>query len=262
MIMPSMTEFNPKFIAQFPPQLQPQLLQFAAFVNGLQESLRESPELRWPPPTDLWEQFDYFVELVLQANAAKGISLCSGIVGALNENNYLSVAVLMRAFFEQVLLIREYWADHWLPVLSKCASAGRVEPSELQELIGKLHSSVRRSKINFENFLSGKFAALEDKDQMDDVTLLKAARAWTAAGKKLGMFTPSGLYNLLCDFAHPNFGSAVLCLSTDEIRFAGAIEPTTGLKAFAILYPSLSALAMELKQHLVQLEQVKFNVGS
>ena len=97
-----MTEFNPRFIAQFPAHLQPQLLQFATFVNGLQESLQGSPELRWPPPTDLREQFDYFVELALQANAAKGVSLCSGIVEALNENNFLSFAVLMRAFFEQV----------------------------------------------------------------------------------------------------------------------------------------------------------------
>jgi hypothetical protein len=258
MIGSSMIEFRPRFIAQFPAHLQAQMLQFAAFVNGLQQSLRESPTLQWPPPTDLREQFDYFVELALQANAAKGTALCSGIVGALNENNFLSVAVLIRAFFEQVLLIREYWTEQLLPVISKCASAGQVGPGELQDLIAKLHSSVRRSRIDWENFLAGKLDSLEDKEQMDNVGLLRAAKAWTTTGKKLGIFTPSELYNVLCDFAHPNFGSALLCFSGDGVRFADAFEPTVGLKAFGVLHPSLASLAMELKQFLAQLELVKF----
>jgi hypothetical protein len=253
-----MIEFNPRFLAQFPPHLKPQLGQFAEFANGLQQSLRESPNLKWPPPTDLREQFDYFVELALQANAAKGVALCGGIVGALNENNFLSVAVLIRALFEQVLLIREYWTEHLLPVISKCANTGQVGPSELQDLIAKLHSSVRRSRIDWENFLAGKLDSLEDKEQMDNVGLLKAAKAWTTTGKKLGVFTPSELYNVLCDFAHPNFGSALLCFSSDGLRFAEAFEPAVGLKAFGILYPSLASLAMELKQSLTQLERVKF----
>jgi hypothetical protein len=253
-----MTEFNRRFIEQFPQGLQPQLLQFASFVNGLQQRAEEAPILQWPPPTEMREQFDYFVELTWQANAAKAIALCSGIVQALNDNNLLSVAVLMRAFFEQVLLMRQYWTESWLPVITKCASIGQVYPSDLQELNEKLHRSIRRSKIDWESFFHGDFDSINAENQMDDVGLLKAAKSWTAAGEKIGMLTPAALYCVLCDFAHPNFGSALLCLSNESLRFGIATQPSMGLRAFGILFPSLASLTMELQKSLNQLLEVKF----
>jgi len=253
-----MTEFNREFIEQFPQGLQPELLQFASFVNELQQRVEEAPQLQWSPPTEIREQFDYFVELAWQANAAKGTALCSGIVQALNDNNLLSFAVLMRAFFEQVLLMRQYWTESWLPVITKCASTGQVYPSDLQELNAKLHRSIRRSKVDWESLFRGDFDSINAKDQMDDVSLLKAAKSWTATGEKIGMLAPAALYCVLCDFAHPNFGSALLCLSNEDLRFGTATQPSTGLRAFGILFPSLVSLTMELQKSLGQLLKAKF----
>jgi len=231
---------------------------FTAWVDGLEQSASSAPALKWPPPDYPPKAFDYFVEIVLQTNTAKGLDLCKGIVRSLNDANYLCFAVLLRAFFEQVLLIHEYWTDLWLPKIVECSRKGQIQVEDFRGLISELHMSVRRSQIDWESFLSGRFESVKDEDGTDKVRLNKAAAKWTAAGKKLGALSPSALYSVLCDFGHPNFGSALLCVPNQDFGFSKAPGLPVGGKVFAILYPSLAALCNELKKALIDLEMMKF----
>lgn len=44
----------------------------------------------------------------------------------------------------------------------------------------------------------------------DQVRLKGAAEAWRDTGERLGTFDPVAPYSVLCDIAHPNFGSALI----------------------------------------------------
>jgi hypothetical protein len=121
-----MIRFRSEFLSRFPPKQRSELNQFTSFVSGVEEALRKSPELHWRAPSDPRAMFDYYVELIWQANGVRCASLCCGIVQNLNELNFLSFAVLLRALFENVLLARQYFHSRLLPIVDACAKQGRV----------------------------------------------------------------------------------------------------------------------------------------
>lgn len=125
----------------------------------------------------------------------------------------------------------------------------------------EFHSSLSRSKVDWENLLiNRRLDSISDTQGMDGIALNKAVESWTRTGEKVGVFTPSALYRILCDFAHPNFGSTLLSLSfsTNSAKAGTISEPSTGLRLFAMLYPSLAALAMKLQEFLNTLQDIKF----
>lgn len=243
-----MVQFAAQFLGQFPEHLQAQLRQFTSLVEVRQGALSRAPRMDWPPPTALDQLFDHHVELVWQANETKGLSFCLGIIQSLNEANFLCFAVTFRAFYEQVLLLREYMHTRLLPVVKTCQKKGQVEFGEMSTLVSELHSLLRRSRIDWENFLMGKFQDMNAQDTMDQVGLKNAAKAWHDTGGQLGALEPVGLYTVLCDLAHPNFGSALICMQSDNFGFATNSFRSVGIRVFGFLYPSLAAVAMEFQK--------------
>lgn len=92
-------EFDYGFLERFPLNLQLELRQFGSFADGLHQKVSAAPELIWPPPNRLEDAFNFFVEIVWQVNASKGLDYCRGIVRSLNDTNFLCFAVTLRAFF-------------------------------------------------------------------------------------------------------------------------------------------------------------------
>jgi hypothetical protein len=166
----------------------------------------------------------------------------------LNEANFLCFAVTFRAFYEQVLVLREYTHRRLLPVVQTRQKKGQVESGEMSALVSELHSLLRRSRVDWENFLTGKFQDMDAQDTMDQVRLKAAAKARCDTGGRLGAFHPVGLYNVLCDLAHPNFGSALICMESDRFGFATSSFRSVGIRIFGFLYPSLAAVAMEFQK--------------
>lgn len=242
-----MVQFAAQFLGQFPEHLQAQLRQFTLLVDARQTALSRAPRMDWPPPTPLVEAFGYHIELVWQANETKGLSFCLGIIQSLNEANFLCFAVTFRAFYEQVLLLRQYMHTRLVPVVRTCLTKGQVEFGEMTTLISELHSLQRRSGVDWENFLMGKFKNMK-LDTMDQVKLKRAAEAWHNTGEQLGALDPLALYSVLCDLAHPNFGSALICMQSDSFGFATNPFRSVGIRVFRVLYPSLAAVAMEFQK--------------
>jgi hypothetical protein len=243
-----MAQFAAQFLGQFPDHLQAQLEQFSSLVDARQKALSRAPRMDWPPPTALDRAFDHLVELVWQANETKGLSFCSGIIQSLNEANFLCFAVTFRAFYEQILLVRQYMHARLLPVVKTCQKKGQVEFEEMKALISDLHSVLRRSRVDWENFLMGQFQNMQAQDAMDQVGLKNAAKAWRDTGEQLGALDPVALYSVLCDLAHPNFGSALICMQSDSFGFATNSFRSLGIRVFGFLYPSLAAVAMEFQK--------------
>jgi len=239
-------QFAQDFLDHFPPNLQAQLRQFAAFADEWEERLRKAPQVQWPAPRSLPDQFDHYLEFVWQTNAAKAVSLCRGIIQSLSERNFLSFAVLFRAFFEQVLLVRGY-AARLVSVVEEDIPKGQVESGKVARLIEELYRSVRRSRVDWEKFLKGEFRDISGENAMDEVRLKAAARAWQKTGAKLGVLEPMKLYDVLCDLGHPNFGSALVCMRSDDFGFVTNSSPSVGLTIFGFLYPSLAAVATEFQ---------------
>jgi hypothetical protein len=243
-----MVQFAKQFLGQFPEHLQAQLQQFTSLIDARQKALSRAPQMGWPPPTALDRAFDHHVELVWQANETKGLSFCLGIIQSLNEANFLCFAVTFRAFYEQVLLLRQYMHTRLLPVVGTCLKKGQVEFGEMSALISELHSLLRRSRVDWENFLMGQFQNMNAKDAMDQVGLKNAAKAWHDTGEQLGALDPVALYSVLCDLAHPNFGSVLICMQSDSFGFATNSFRSVGIRIFGFLYPSLAAVAMEFQK--------------
>lgn len=243
-----MTQFAAQFLGQFPDHLQADLKKFTSLVDVRQKALSRAPRMDWPPPTPLDEAFDHHVELVWQANETKGLSLCVGIIQSLNEANFLCFAVTFRAFYEQVLLLRQYMYTKLLPVVTTCQKKGQVESEEMRTLISELHSLLKRSRVDWKNFLTGQFQNMTAHDAMDQVGLKNAAKAWRDTGEQLGALDPIALYGVLCDLAHPNFGSALICMQSDGFGFTTNSFRSVGIKVFGFLYPSLAAVAMEFQK--------------
>lgn len=241
-----MVQFGSDFLAQFPPNLQAELRQFTSLIDGWEETLGKAPQVHWPQPRGLPEQFDHYLEFVWQANTAKAVSLCRGIVQSLSDANFLSFAVLFRAFFEQVLLLRAYWA-RLLAVAEPDVAKGRIESAKVGTLIQVLHSSVRRSRVDWEKFVKADFSDTSSKNAMDEVGLKKTAEAWQKAGARFGVLDPMQLYDVLCDLGHPNFGSAIVCMRSDSFGFVTNSFRSVGLRVFGFLYPSLVALATQFQ---------------
>jgi hypothetical protein len=255
-----MVRFRDKFLEQFPSLLRSQLQSFASFINGWETLLERAPDTPWPPPEPLLDAFDYHVEILWQANGVKAVNLCSGIVQSLNESNFLCFAVLFRAFFEQTLLVRQYFSSRLLPTINSCSKKGLVQTDELSFLIKELHMSVRRSKLDWDKLLKGSLdGPVKDTEVFDKVGLIPAAKQWEKDGAKLGAFTPTGLYAVLCDVAHPNFGSSLMCMKLDGFGFARPRQSSTGAKIFGLLYPSLGAVATEFQKIQNELLSLKFH---
>jgi hypothetical protein len=225
--------------------MQRDLKKFTSAIDALEETLARAPQIAWPPPSHPHDAFDYAVETAWQSNGAKGIALCKGIVQAIDSDNYLCFAVLFRAFFEQVLLLHEYWVSRIIPTVQECASKGDVSSVELEKLTNELSDSVRRTKIEYEEFFKMNSSPMSaDTVALGQVGLNKAAGNWDKAGGKMGNYSASCLYTILCDFAHPNFGSTLLCMS-NELRFVPNSGRSLGIKVFAQLYPSLAKVLQE-----------------
>ncbi len=254
-----MVQFAAQFLGQFPEHLQVQLQQFTSLVDTRQTVLSEAPRLKWPPPSAVDEAFDYHVELVWQANEAKGLSFCLGIIESLNEANFLCFAVTFRAFYEQVLLLRQYMHTRLLPVIGTCLKKGQVEFGQMTTLISELHSLLKRSRVDWESFLNGNFQNMNSQDAMDQVGLKNAAKEWRDTGEQLGALNPVALYRALCDLAHPNFGSALICMQSDNFGFATSSFRSIGITVFGFLYPSLGAVSMEFQKLQNALLLLKLN---
>lgn len=205
--------------------------------------------------------FDYYVELVWQANAVKCVSLCRGIVQNLNELNFLSFAVLFRALFENVLLARQYFSTRLMPIIDACAKEGQVRADQLANLIKELDTSVRRSKVDWDKILAGTLDGIAEQDEMvwDKVSLKKAAEEWDKAGSYLGALTPTTLYAVLCDLAHPNLGSVLVCMRQDQFTFASPGQNSVGIGIFGVLFTSLAAITMEFQRIQSGLLFLKFD---
>jgi hypothetical protein len=255
-----MARFRDEFLEQFPSMLRPQLQTFTSFIDGWETLLGKAPDTPWPPPEPLPDAFDYHVEILWHANGVKAVNLCSGIVQSLNESNFLCFAVLFRAFFEQTLLVRQYFSSRLLPMINSCSKKGLVRAEDLSFLIRELHMSIRRSKLDWEKLLKGSLdGPVESTEVLDQVGLKAAAKQWEKDGAKLGAFTPTALYAVLCDVAHPNFGSSLMCMKVDGFGFARPRQPSTGAKIFGLLHPSLGAVATEFQNIQNGLLSLKFH---
>jgi hypothetical protein len=76
---------------------------------------------------------------------------------------------------------------------------------------------------------------------------------------RVGAFTPTYLYAVLCDLAHPNLGSALICMKHEELGFAKTPQSSMGARIFGLLYPSLAAIAMEFQNVQNALQSLKLN---
>jgi hypothetical protein len=252
--------FRPEFVARFPSKQRTDLKKFTSFGSAVEEALRKAPELQWPPPSDTKAMFDYYVELIWQANFVRCANLCRGLVESLNELNFLCFAILFRAFFENVLLARQYFSTRLRPIVDACAKEGQVRFDELNSLIIELDTSVRRSKVDWDKLLAGNFDRIAEQSVAvsDTVGLKKAAKDWDQTGARLGALTPTDLYSVLCDLAHPNLGSALVCMRQVGFGFATPDQSSIGPKIFAFLYPSLAAVVMEFQSIHEKLLSLKF----
>jgi hypothetical protein len=261
-----MAQFQSDFLAQFPHKLRSDLQKFPELIEGLADALEKAPRLKWPPPNSLQDGFNHAIELLWSAETSKVVNLGRGMVESLNHANYLAFAVLFRAFFEQVVLFREYLIYRLSPTLASAATHGRVTTEELHKLVQELTLAVRRSKENWEAILAGDFGKLVlgpgSVVAWDKVSLKKHVENWAATQQKLGALDPLRLYDILCDLAHPNFGSSLLVLRLDEFKFSvRQHHGLIGQRIFGILYPSLAAVSMELQKLLNALLVLKFDCG-
>jgi hypothetical protein len=215
-------------------------------VNGLDSQALAAPQLSWPPPEDPQEKFNFFLELLWQSNVRRAIAFYRGIVESLNESNVLVFIVVFRALFEQILLLRAYCHDRIYPVMAESTSTGIVTNAQLQQLIGDLYTAVARTKFEWEKVLKGNIEGLAGASNAPDgVGLKAAARAWTGP---LGLFTPTQLYDLLCDSAHPNIGGTLLLMRSDTFGWADSPDSSIGARTFAQLCPSLVAVSKEFNK--------------
>jgi hypothetical protein len=237
-----MTSFNHEFLDRFPASLQHDLSKFTSAVDALEEALAVAPQIAWPPPSHPHDAFDHAIEIAWQSNGAKGLALCKGIIQTINCDNYLCFAVLFRAFFEQVLLMHEYWFSRILPTVQECSKKGNVSSVELAKLTNELCDVVRRTKIEYEEFFNLNASPISaDKVALGQVGLNKAAKN-----------------TILCDFAHPNLGSSLLCMSNEAIRFIPNSGRSLGIKVFAQLYPSVAKVLQEFADLQNKLLLLKF----
>jgi hypothetical protein len=256
-----MIRFRSEFLKRFSSKQRSDLNKFTSFVSALEAALGKSTRLDWPPPSDPRATFDYYIELIWQANAVRCANLCRGIVQNLNELNFLSFAVLFRALFENVLLARQYFHTRLLPIVNACCNQGQVNLEDLRSLVTELDTSVRRSKVDWDKILAGTPDHVADQGEAvwDKVSLKKASEEWDKAGSTLGALTPTTLYAVLCDLAHPNLGSALVCMKQDEFGFATPGHNSIGLSVFAELYPSLGAIITEFQRIQSALLLLKFD---
>jgi hypothetical protein len=155
--------------------------------------------------------------------------------------------------------MHEYWFSRILPTVQECSKKGNVSSVELAKLTNELCDVVRRTKIEYEEFFNLNASPISaDKVALGQVGLNKAAKNWDIAGGKLGNSGILSLYTILCDFAHPNLGSSLLCMSNEAIRFIPNSGRSLGIKVFAQLYPSVAKVLQEFADLQNKLLLLKF----
>lgn len=254
--------FRSEFLRRFPPHLRNELQQLLPLVNGLELRAASAPQLTWPPPETPPEKLDFFLEMLWQSNVRRAVALYRGIVESLNESNFLVFAVLFRALFEQVVLLRAYWHHRISPVMAESAKEGVVTTAQLRQLITELHTAVARTKVEWAEILKGNIGQTAGAATPSDTVRLKAAaKAWTDEVGRLGMFTPLQLYDLLCDAAHPNFGGTILMMKDHAFGWANTSDSSIGARTFGLLYPSLAAVSNDFQRLLNLILLSKFEAN-
>ena len=205
---------------------------FAHLKDQLQQSTRhlvnlaEGLEFPWNPNlSDPRQLHNMYARNLITCYVSRFVDLSSGILHAIEAENYLTYALCGRALIETTAILRYYLTEKYRPLLDK-PELGAIE---MQHLIETDDQHLRGARFDWESFLYGNYSKLKgnaiskleagtrkNKHRRRDGALPQQVSIGSCV-KSWGRETPEVLvaYDLFCDLVHPNVGSTFLVASTD-----------------------------------------------
>ena len=210
-------------------------------ISGLIETLRRGNEhvvnmaknLDFPwdaDQKDLRYLHNMYTKSLVTCYASKFSELTSGLLGAVEQGNYLVYALCGRSLLETTAVLRYYVTRKYKPLLDK----GFLTEAEIRQLVDSDDRHLRGTRFDWESYLSQNYAKLrsevvdhlkskksksKDKAHAEateliikpQVNVLTCIEHWAHEMPEVFI-----AYNLFCDLVHPNIGSTLLVASVSE----------------------------------------------
>jgi hypothetical protein len=228
----------------------------ALFRNGTAHlnALAAKTQICWyPDETNPRRLHNLYARNLFTCYVAKLSDLCSSILTAIDQDNYLTYALCGRALIENAAVLRYFIVNKYQPLFGR----GGVDMKKLIEIDDQ---HLRGSRFDWEAFFKGDYSRLmavaAEKSGGDRqvplgkntagkpangtpsvIRIGECIRDWAAASPATGV-----LYDLFCDMVHPNIGSSFLVASASSqggLYFSKHKGTSIGRRIFEQSFPLL-----------------------
>ena len=180
--------------------------------------------------------------------ADKFLQLYGAVAESLLSERYLIYAQSARSILENAATLRYHSKDADVTLLR---TSERPSTESIAAAFSKLDRLIRGSRFTWDALLSGRFdevRAKPDYEELRQTHVQTCLGHWYRESPKV-----ESLYSMLCDMVHPNFGSSLLVIRTDNGSLLAGGEGGTPAAAH-LVYPTLAGTlgAFKIVQHSFQ----------
>jgi hypothetical protein len=257
-----------KFSARFRVLVPAELLRYLdMFEQGGAETHRIAPTISTPfQPKGLspGALHNHYVDLLLSAYTAKHALYSNQLILGVNRLDFLAYASAARGFVEMTAILRDYVVRKYKPLFDAGLRTGNVD---LRQVISLHDQHLRGSRFDWDAWLSGNLGALfaeaqkrhskksdervADSIRKKQVNVTTCVQKWAAEAPAVLV-----LYDLLCDFVHPNMGSnlAVASVENEHLVFGSINANVAAITVFVQTFPwLLSVCGKSFGEHITML---------
>lgn len=231
------TVLVPSVRGRFPPTHVVLLDNLDAIISALEQNSRLTSLL------DLAERgvplFNSYVAFAIAVYMAKFRQLYESIAESLNYSHYLIYAQSARSILENTATVRYYSRHSDLIAIRNARRKGPIPIPVLEKSIATVDRLVRGNRFSWQAFVSKKFDELSnvpDDTKIAQVHVQTCLDNWYKESPQV-----KGLYDLLCEFVHPNLGSNLTVIRAYEGRLAACGEKGEDMNMF-VAAPTLAGL--------------------
>jgi len=192
------------------------------------------PTTRLPDPTSGPIDFEQYLDFAMSVYSDKFLQLYDVVAESLLSERYLIYAQSARSILENAATLRYYSRDS---DVTQLRTSEQSSPEMIAAALSKIDLLIRGSRFSWEAFIAGRFDELRaepDYQELRQTHVQTCLDHWSRESP-----TVKSLYSLLCDMVHPNLGSSLLVIRTDDGSLLAGGEGGAPASAH-LVYPTLA----------------------
>lgn len=256
---PAMLSFSSALKNQLKPDIQILLDKFAEASDLFaKQSLKY--EIKYERPKgDIRDIVNKYLNLLWANYITKFATFTQAIIRALNESDFLTYALVGRAMIEHTAVFRYYEKVKIIPLIDKSLPARKLTTEDLLQLTNILDQHLRGGRFNWQAYIDHDFRALFDRKRtpLKQIGVGECISEWEKDYPSITV-----LYDLFCDFVHPNLGSTLLVVRVwpEGTGIGGNRGRLAGIELFSPTFVGIASVIEEASRLLNNLLLLQFPI--